>query len=213
MFSFIRRLMDPPPDDDDPNEQPADYYPTAPHDVYAAAWALQHFLPWELVKYTVDLAEYWPRLSVMEEEYLRIHQRQSPQAVAALPITVFRTRRAQPVRKIVFTITAHDQGWVSDPNAGTWTWFDALLVPNDRSEHLVHRLATNELGNGKWQTHSVTWLAEDMKQEAKEGECKAEVMRAMQEGAELQVVAHAQFPGWVNHVRDVSIEAFVGVLH
>jgi hypothetical protein len=41
-------------------------------------------------------------------------------------------RLVNPVRKVVFKIKSHDQGWGGDPDAkgtykASWTWFDAGL--------------------------------------------------------------------------------------
>lgn len=44
-----------------------------------------------------------------------------------------------PVRKIVFNITSHDQGWSSETGGlyeNSWTWFEAGL----------ERLESNEIG-------------------------------------------------------------------
>ncbi|KAJ9621682.1 hypothetical protein H2203_007171 [Taxawa tesnikishii (nom. ined.)] len=41
-----------------------------------------------------------------------------------------RVRLAQPVRRVVFTIDSHDQGWCNAPDQGSWTWFEASIAPD-----------------------------------------------------------------------------------
>lgn len=68
-----------------------------------------------------------PAPPAMPDETFKEMDSLSPEIKAKLPSLV------HPVRKIVFTITSHDQGWASgesDPNSEyghSWTWFDVGL--------------------------------------------------------------------------------------
>jgi hypothetical protein len=218
LFQGLLGLSNPPEDPEDTKDtdtpEHADYYPTCPRDVYSAAWTLQHFLPWELVRLTLDLAEYWPRLTVENEsEFPPVTERRSPHNCAVLPIHTFNTRRVQPVRKVTFSITARDQGWASNPDGGSWTWFTVSVNDKRSVDDLEHRLATNRIMVKDWQTHDRIWYADEAMEEPAEGECSATLMRLMVEGSEVRVLTHARFPAWTNRVRKARIEAFIAVLH
>jgi hypothetical protein len=74
----------------------------------------------------LDHAEYWPVQSRTVRHRAEYSEANSPARYLRLEVKT-RTRAAQPVRKVVFRITSRDQGWASDLDSGSWTWFDALV--------------------------------------------------------------------------------------
>ena len=84
-----------------------------------------------------------------------------------------------------------DQGWVSDPNAGSWSWFDVILIPSERE-----RL---DRGEHSWFSHSNSPPASTMRRRA--GSIfgpSHEIWQIAEIGDRIGVRACARFGGWRN---------------
>ena len=84
-----------------------------------------------------------------------------------------------------------DQGWVSDPDAGSWSWFDIVLTPCERE-----RLDGDE---HSWLSHSNSPPASIMRRRA--GNILGpshEIWQIAQIGDRIGVRACAQYNGWRN---------------
>ena len=86
---------------------------------------------------------------------------------------------------------SRDQGWVGDPNAGSWSWFDVVLIPNepersDRKEQL-------------WLSHNNGPPASIIQRRAGANfGPNHEIWQLAQIGDRIGVRAYAQFNGWSN---------------
>jgi hypothetical protein len=90
------------------------------------------------------------------------------------------------------------QGWVSDPNAGSWTWAELGWLDADGNElpgYSRVELFRNELQQNTWQEHEV--LVEDPEFLEKQPEA----------GAKLGLWIRSRFAGWQHFVRYASITA------
>jgi hypothetical protein len=86
---------------------------------------------------------------------------------------------------------SRDQGWVSDPNAGSWSWFDVVLLPGERK-----RLNAEE---HSWPSHSNSPPASTMRRRAGfTFGTSHEIWQIAQIGDRIRVRACAQFSGWRN---------------
>ena len=84
-----------------------------------------------------------------------------------------------------------DQGWVSDPNAGSWSWFDFILIPSEgeRQDGEEH----------SWFSHSNSPPASTMRRRA--GSIfgpSHDIWQIAQIGDRIGVRACARFGGWRN---------------
>jgi len=86
---------------------------------------------------------------------------------------------------------SRDQGWVNNPNAGSWSWFDIVLIPKwgDRSEAREH----------SWLSHNNGPPASTMRRRAGTVfEPNHDIWQLAQVGDRIGVRACAQFGGWRN---------------
>ncbi|KAL9123620.1 MAG: hypothetical protein Q9217_006964 [Psora testacea] len=122
-------------------------------------------------------------------------------------------------RSVIFTFTGKDQGWSSYPlDCGTyensWTWFEAGLRPqtsgdydpiergdgfdeqDQREEYRYERfhLQRNRHGGGEPESYRI-----ELRQDHP-------LLKNMKSGDVIDLLACAQFSGWVNHVDQASIE-------
>lgn len=118
-------------------------------------------------------------------------------------------RGADPVRKDWFSVVpfsaqdltvihsmqlftrSRDQGWVNDPNAGSWSWFDIALIPNERGK--------SDRKEYSWQSHNNSPPASRMLRRfgANFGP-NHEIWQLAQIGDRIVVRICAQFGGWSN---------------
>ena len=195
----------------------ADYYPETPNDVLEVAQDLQKALklPGEVVRAILQDAEYWVRSDVQRAEQQLINDYHGdPVYLQSQPI-------AGKVRKIVFKITSHDQGWSdSARDHGTynasWTWFSAwkLSGPNKTQGPEILR---NVHASREARTHEVCWpRREGFHWHASEGADSETVQREwlenLKEGDRVLIVAKAKYPGWTNFVIRAEMSIYTAVL-
>ncbi|CAI7599558.1 unnamed protein product [Penicillium pancosmium] len=147
------------------------------------------------------------------------------------------------VESIRFNITSRDQGWASDPQEGSWSWFAvSILRPltedvgrpihfeeteyiksqpedfgaqlqdagyyfediitgggdgEDQTASISMLLVDNQI-EPRWQHHSITWTRLG-------GNDGSQLISLLREGDRLVIWACAEFPGWVNCVKEASI--------
>ncbi|KAF8321705.1 hypothetical protein DL93DRAFT_1455592 [Clavulina sp. PMI_390] len=117
----------------------------------------------------------------------------------------------------IHTFSSH-QGWVSSPNAGTWSWFELLVCRPEDPEADREALANRTIFKTQSHEHGVhsgRGLAEWSSGESfTMGQPILEqILDTLWEnpGAELVLVGCAQFPGWANYVQKASITLDVQV--
>ncbi|RAK74136.1 uncharacterized protein BO72DRAFT_435968 [Aspergillus fijiensis CBS 313.89] len=183
------------------------YYPSC-YDVLKVRYLLQHIWKWkrdseelfpcELVDMIVDAAEYWATSESSLEGETIIRKDQDQVLLTTVPLCyametlssdsprVLPHRTAHPCRKIMFTISAHDQGWGGGarnkgPYDGSFTWFDTQIIhsaqkpppPNEapsQEQQRVHfesgdplllpsphKLQSNRTADKNTQLHRITW--------------------------------------------------------
>jgi len=86
---------------------------------------------------------------------------------------------------------SRDQGWASDPNAGSWSWFEVVLIPSERGRSNVEEHS--------WLSHNNGPPASTMRRRAGFifGPCH-EIWQIAQIGDRIGVRACVQFGGWRN---------------
>lgn len=213
------------------------YWPKQDDDIKVAALCLQRKfregistkkspIIARLIFQILDLAEYWVRTSTVRvsiNEIGEVRRWEDP----STPFTMSKTITGQspkPVRRVLFEITGHDQGYCSDPSRGeSWTWFTADIHRRQNSNLVKDLVGLQDQGttnkeikivhnrgaNRKWFTHKVTWSLGNMTAADSE---RRTWMRALMPGDKISVVPHARYPGWENWVRRVKIDVFTTCL-
>ncbi|KAH9833307.1 uncharacterized protein C8Q71DRAFT_197276 [Rhodofomes roseus] len=156
-------------------------------------------IPWHII----ELAEYWVRSvgscgtltvgafdSTIQEELC---------CSVRIPLHV---KSYKPLRRVVFTIEAHDQGWCNSIDDGSWTWFEA-----DSQAAWRRVIVRNPPASGRFHTYRIQWdlsLPSDIEVDTQ----LHEWLGRFPAGEELSVFARAQFGAWQNFVRKVVVESY-----
>lgn len=103
---------------------------------------------------------------------------------------------------------SHDQGWVDDPSAGSYTWYQIRVVnPDTHPEGKLRENGSpaiwnshrNRVGNSITEHHRGTLF-----------DAEHEIFTYLQAGDCLEVTANAQYYGWVNSAERGTLEVFTG---
>ena len=130
----------------------------------------------------------------------------------------------QPVKKIAFLIQSCDQGAIDHPFDGgcSWTWFTAGLLASpggdDPSEGRLSKdgadeflvqerqIFRNERASAAFKTHVVQWTVDSLEP------VERDWVSSLQRGDRIAVRAWAQYPGWQNHLRSVSVAIYTATI-
>jgi hypothetical protein len=219
IHASIRKLLD--PTHQTTNSKPAmDPRPRDMHDIYHTVFLLQRKLVRDVIPAIIEYAELYECTTSENRFYpiQQISQYQAPKQLLVCEIPKPTARVQRPVRKIVFRINSHDQGFASDRDGGSWTWFTAQKIPSTASEDCQseptdstatlaaddeHReIFRNPIASRNWFTHEIVWRANS------EDTAEAEWVSSLEEGDRFAVHAWARFPAWVNHVSDISVKVY-----
>jgi hypothetical protein len=150
---------------------------------------------------------------------LIITERTAPSTSLVTPPIQSSARLRNPVRKVVFSIQSCDQGWASDRNAGSWTWFTAAVILKDqanaetldfiRNDRFLTRereIFRNDVASSEMKPHIVEWSVDSAKEE------ESRWVSALENGDRIVVRAWAQFGGWQNKVKVVSVAIFTAAV-
>lgn len=105
-----------------------------PRDQFAAFFYLKEAsnnrLPAKIISHILDLSEFWIMSKTQRAEPLTITEHSGATFVYLRSAPIL-GRSLKPVKRIVFSITSHDQGWSDLPTyhgtyGGSWTWFEAF---------------------------------------------------------------------------------------
>ncbi|KAG6830610.1 hypothetical protein H0H87_007553 [Tephrocybe sp. NHM501043] len=103
-------------------------------DVFATRTLLIQFVPLELADFIIDIAQYWPCVSVRKTKHLQVtaNYRTENNAAAYYLVTPHVPTRYQrlEVKMVKFTLESCDQGWGGDARTynGSFTWFEAGVI-------------------------------------------------------------------------------------
>ena len=182
-------------------------WPMAVKDVYQICYRLREKysrtipLTIPIIARIFDMAELWVQSSVIrddEQMYDRYSNRHK--YLQSAPLV---GRNVQPVQKITFTITSHDQGYTTVSQNENYTWFEGRkLSTQDKRKDFDWPIIYKRLANSEWHTHRITWSPA-------EGHQHLIIMRP---GDYMAVLVYARYAGWENYVREVRIDVFTSVL-
>lgn len=188
------------------------------HDIYHTVFLLQQKLVRDVIPAIVEYAELY-ECTTSENRFhpvQRISEHQAPKQLLVCEIPKPTARVSRPVRKIVFSINSHDQGFASDRNGGSWTWFTAQKLSSTAEacqskqtkstatttddEH--REIFRNPMASRHWSAHEIVWRADS------EDTAEAEWVSSFKECDQFAVHAWARFPAWVNYVSDISVKVY-----
>lgn len=112
------------------------------------------------------------------------------------------------MRKVVFKIASHDQGWCSTREGGNWTWFDVVANGPGRVPRKLERLYTNILADRNARSWVVDMIRSEGRSSDPEARRRADWVGKLQSGDVISVIPRACFPGWVNHVFCAKVDVY-----
>jgi len=154
-------------------------------------------LPPEPVTKILDLAEYWAYSQATRPDWADFTHAN----VRYLESPPIRGEFLHPLRRLVITTDSRDQGWSSYPETqgtreGSWTWFELTLDDGKTGDEIVRVEVVRNVHAGRgFDEHRAVIEDERILNQAKRGD-------------RLSVWVRAMYPGWVNHIRLVKIEAW-----
>ncbi|KAL1682498.1 hypothetical protein EV122DRAFT_287123 [Schizophyllum commune] len=157
----------------------------------------QRGIPEELVLDILDLAELWSCSTASRAQKVAVDSRAQSYVFVELEVP------DAPLRTLTFVTVSHDQGWSDyEDDHGTYrrssTWFEAGVRGSD-ARRLIQQ---NIHASSDRRLHTNTWSLDTPDSELREW------LQGVQAGKVLQLIASAQYQGWVNHVYSAEIRLF-----
>ncbi len=210
-----------PPTPEKPLDEALDPKDKQLHNIYHIAFLLRQKLVPDVVPAILHHAGLFHRHvdSIYNDHPVLITQRSAPYLCLETPPIKSSARVKNPVRKVVFSIQSCDQGWASDSNSGSWTWFTAGVVrregegstPSELIDHdddddgdeteeledmppegfLKHerQILRNDVASRTFKHHIVEWTVDS------EDEEERRWVSSLQNGDRIAVRAWAQYQG------------------
>ncbi|CCA70336.1 hypothetical protein PIIN_04275 [Serendipita indica DSM 11827] len=95
------------------------------------------------------------------------------------------------------TTKSHDQGWVDNPDAGNWTWFEVFVQKGGYKSDEVYCWKTHNNKLGSYETSELEGPIFDPVHP---------IWSHLDVGDIIGARAKASFVGWVNHVEEMKLE-------
>lgn len=184
------------------------------HNIYYTAWLLRQKLVSDVVSPIMHHAGLFQRhvKHFRPTKEVVVTQRSAPYTCLASKPIQSSARLQNPVRKVVVAIRSCDQGWVSDRNSASWSWFTAGVIPRmeeddegaeDRLEQLSIRtgdgddrfidrereIFRNDVASRAHKLYIVEWTVDS------EDETERRWVRSLRNGDRVVVRAWAQYAG------------------
>lgn len=159
-----------------------------------------------IISSILDHAEYWVQTSSLRREKVNI--------TGDTPIRLYLTSSAidgvglSPVRKVVFKIASHDQGWCSRRDGGNWTWVDVVADSPGRVPRNFERLYTNVLADRNARIWVIDMDRSEVQSSDPEARRRADWVGKLRSGDVISVIPKACFPGWVNNVYFAKVDVY-----
>ena len=212
LYASVRNLLEP-----THRNTAMDFRTKKMHDIYHTVFLLQQKLARDVIPAILEYAELYDcQTSEMRFHHAQqISQHQSPKQLLVCEVPKSVARVLRPVRKILFDIRSHDQGFASDLNGGSWTWFTAEKLSSATQNHgfdgddilastpsELREIFRNPIANRHWHSHEVVWRADS------EDTTEAAWVSSLKEGDQIAIHAWARYPAWVNSVRAVTVKVY-----
>lgn len=195
----------------------AEHHPRSKSDIFHVAFLLRQVLVADLVPSIIDFAEYWVKTTDIRRERLSVQEHNA--GIIYLTTTPIDSPLLYPVRRIVFKVKSHDQGWSNYPeDHGTynnsWTWVcvskvndseTATMTTSDGRQNDTNsvRLFTNVHAGRGYSTHEIEWSVDSEEKEIRD------FVRNLKRGDQLQIGIWARFAGWQNHIQSAQVDTYI----
>lgn len=191
------------------------YWPQTPRDVYKVFWLLRYHTKLKFnttaatVTQILDRVEYWIQSESRRKDEISVDEntcKSSPPYLISRPIV---SKLQSPVKRIIFVIDGHDQGYSDFPlDHGTfensWTWFEVEVTKSDGVlidfEEESKILATNVHASRMTQQHRIMFGDQP-------GMRQSRWFRKLGAGDTISIRPRAKYSGWVNYVEKASTVA------
>lgn len=180
------------------------------HDVCEVIFLLRQRVVPDLIPDILDLAEYWIVTSAARASR-RAKYTASTAGLAYVMATLPDYLPSESVRKIEFSTVSRDQGWSSFPAdhntyQNSHTWFEVVADEADGNTRVESfapvKIITNVHAGKEWKKHHVVWTHDSEDRHIRG------VVASLKGGQRIAITAHAQYPGWTNHVSSASIDLY-----
>ena len=160
-----------------------------------------------------------------DNRHVIVTQNSAPQRTLVTPRIQSSARLQNPVGKVAFSIQSCDQGWASNRDGGSWTWFTAGVYAKNqteddepasedserpkRDERFLDRereIFRNDVASSEMKLHIVEWSVDS------DNDDERQWVQALENGDRIAVRAWAQFSGWQNKVKSVSVAIYTAAL-
>lgn len=209
-------------------QRSSEYNRSQKHDIYHIAFLLRQRLVPDVIPQILHDAGIFERhthSTGVEGRPMVITQNSAPCTTLATPPIQSSVRLQNPVRKVVFSIKSSDQGWASNRDSGSWTWFTVGVYPRNedgavdlqsedvmrvkRDDRFLARereIFRNDVASREMKTHIIEWSVDSDDEE------DVKWVQALENGDRIAVRAWAQFSGWQNNVKSVSVAIYTAAL-
>ncbi|KAG9127484.1 hypothetical protein FRC07_013162 [Ceratobasidium sp. 392] len=171
---------------------------------------LRRALPEKVVKCICWLAELSiPSNSLSQEcsEPLVVPSRGPEVAIPWFQTAPIPVEKHNQIIGVQLSTFSHDQGWVGDPTAGSWSWYQIQIVIDEAS-----RLR----GKARW-ADPMSWVSHRNRMASPQSEyhrgqffgASHEMLSVLQAGDCLEITANARFLGWKNYADQGKLQVFV----
>ncbi|KAK3691930.1 hypothetical protein LTR37_018361 [Vermiconidia calcicola] len=202
--------------------QPRDTSQEQLRDIYHTAFLLRQKLVPDVVPAIIHHAGLFKRHTYSTgkvEHAVNVSERSAPYTCLTTDPIYSSARTQTPFRKVAFAIQSRDQGWVSNRDGGSWTWFTAgVLSPQDTTQEArdaaqgdsfliwERQIYRNDVASKAFKTHIIEWTID-----SDNGDERNWVL-SLQRGDRIVIRAWAQFGGWQNKVKSVSVAVYAAAV-
>jgi hypothetical protein len=123
----------------------------------------------------------------------------------------FNRRLLSKVARMQLETYSHDQGWCSNPSAGSWSWFELVILSPQGDDDVLSRKKGADGNDLVWHSHSNPVASREFSGvEGSRFESDHDIWKHLKEGDRIGVNVCAQFFGWENIAREgiLKVEEF-----
>lgn len=111
------------------------------------------------------------------------------------------------IRSMHLKFTGRDQGWASDPNTASWSWFE--IAKKRFNQDRVHRgpvLVHNSVAGRDWEDHEIYYHADEQVPQRGVTEELKQWIAELRAEDRVAIVPMSQYGGWQCRVSKASID-------
>lgn len=116
------------------------------------------------------------------------------------------------LRSLTLKFTGRDQGWTSDPNTSSWSWFEIAKTSPESGDTIIRGpvLAHNAIAGQNWQDFEIVYHVDEEQSKGVSEESR-EWIEGIRGGERVCVIPMARYGGWQCRVLKASVQVEVEV--